>query len=88
MPSEAIYQLATNPKTVTAAMEKNPTGRVLDVAYEVFSEKPQTATRSKKIRLSEDFTPEDLDRAEQCGKFPYRPSDLFLKVCPFSKDHA
>lgn len=27
-----------------------------------------------------DPTKEDLDRAERCGKFPYRPSDLFLKV--------
>lgn len=80
MPSDAIYRLATDLKTVTAAMEQNPTGRILDVAYSVFTEKPQTAKRSKKLRLSEEFTPEDLDRAEQCGKFPYRPSDLFLKV--------
>lgn len=27
-----------------------------------------------------DPTPEDLERAAQCGRFPTRPSDLFLKV--------
>ena len=80
MPSEAIYQLATDQKTVTAAVEQDPTARILDVASKVFTERPQTAKRSKKLRLSEEFTPEDLDRAEQCGRCPYRPSDLFLKV--------
>ena len=80
MPSEVIYQLATTDKTVTAAMEKDPTARILDVAYKVFPEKLQTAKRSRKLRTSEEFTQEDLDRAEQCGRFPYRPSDLFLKV--------
>ncbi|KAF8573891.1 hypothetical protein K439DRAFT_1373981, partial [Ramaria rubella] len=28
----------------------------------------------------EDYTQEDLDRAAKCGRFPYRPSDLFLKM--------
>lgn len=80
MPSDTIYQLATTNKTVTAAMEQDPSARILDVAYKVFTEKPQVAKRSKKLRTHDEFTPEELDRAAQCGKFPYRPSDLFLKV--------
>lgn len=79
-PSEAIYQLATTEKTVTAAMQQDPSARILDVAYKVFTEKPQVAKRFKKLRTHDEFTKEDLDRAEQCGRFPYRPSDLFLKV--------
>lgn len=39
------------------------------------------AERSKAVYHGRgDPTKEDLDRAEKCGKFPYRPSDLFLKV--------
>lgn len=80
MPSDAIFELITSGKTVTAAMEKNPTRQIDEVAHEVFPEKPQTATKSTKLRTHDEYTKEDLDRAEQCGKFPYRPSDLFLKV--------
>ncbi len=80
MPSDAIYQLVTSGKTVTAAMEQDPTKAVDDVAHEVFPEKARTATRSRKLRTHDEYTKEEIDRAEQCGKFPYRPSDLFLKV--------
>ncbi|THG97953.1 hypothetical protein EW026_g4144 [Hermanssonia centrifuga] len=80
MPSEAIYKLVTSGKTVTAAMEQDPTQVIDDVAHNVFPEKAQKATKSKKVRTHDDFTEEDLNRAEQCAKFPYRPSDLFLKM--------
>ena len=82
MPAQAIYELCTSNKTVTAAMEKEPTAVVLDVARKVFPEKPQTAvaSRSKKVRLHDDYTEEDLEKAEKCGKFPYKPSPLFLRV--------
>ncbi|KAI0801970.1 hypothetical protein BC629DRAFT_1591626 [Irpex lacteus] len=80
MPSDAIYQLVTSGKTVTAAMEQDPTKAVDDVAHEVFPEKARTATRSRKLRTHDEYTKEEIDRAEQCGKFPYRPSDLFLKI--------
>lgn len=85
MPSDQVYQLATSQKTVSGALkeavETNPQARILDVAYKVFPEKPETSTRSKRLRVHEDFTAEELDIAEKCGRFPYRPSDLFLKVC-------
>lgn len=70
-------------KTVTAAMEKDPTKRIDDVAHEVFPEKARTATRSKKPKTHDEYTKEDLDRAAQSGKFPYRPSDLFLKASSY-----
>lgn len=81
MSSQAIYDLATSGKTVTAAMEDNPAQAVADASAKVFPDKPQTAKRSKKLRLHDEYTQELLNRASQCGKFPYRPSDLFLKVC-------
>lgn len=80
MSSQAIYDLTTSGKTVTAAMEDDPAQVVADASAKVFPDKPQTAKRSKKLRLHDEYTQELLDRAAQCGKFPYRPSDLFLKV--------
>lgn len=80
MPSDAIYQLVTSGKTVTAALEADPTKAIDQIAQQVFPEKPQTAKKSRKVRMHDEYTKEDLDRAAECGKFPYRPSDLFLKV--------
>lgn len=80
MSSQAIYDLTTSGKTVTAAMEDDPAQVVADASAKVFPDKPQTAKRSKKLRLHDEYTQELLDRAAQCGKFPYRPSDLFLKM--------
>lgn len=81
MPHESIIALATTPKSVTQAMEHDPAARPLDVAAQVFPEKPRTAKRSKALRVhTDDFPPEELDAAARCGRFPYRPSDLFLKV--------
>ena len=84
MPSEQVYQLATSQKTVSGALKEtlvsDPKARILDIAYKVFPEKPETSTRSKKLRTHDDFTEEELDTAEKCGRFPSKPSDLFLKV--------
>lgn len=84
MPSDQVYQLATSQKTVSGALKEalatDPKARILDVAYKVFPEKPETATRSKHLRTHDEFTAEELDIAEKCGRFPYRPSDLFLKI--------
>ena len=81
MPSDATYQLVTSGKSVTAAMEQDPTQAVTEVAYQVFPEKARASIRSGDLRTHNEYTQEDLDRAAECGKFPYRPSDLFLKVC-------
>ncbi|EKM54954.1 uncharacterized protein PHACADRAFT_255202 [Phanerochaete carnosa HHB-10118-sp] len=84
MPSEQVFQLATAHKTVngavTEALATDPKARILDIAYKVFPEKPETSSRSKKLRIHDDFTKEELDAVEKCGQFPYRPSDLFLKI--------
>lgn len=88
MPSDAILALVTSGKTVTAALAQslsqnpNSTESIADVARRVFPEKPETSVKSKsrKVRTHGEYTQEDLDRAERCGRFPYRPSDLFLKV--------
>jgi hypothetical protein len=80
MPSDAIYQLITANTSVTAATEEYPTARILDIAHWTFTQKPRVLKRPRKFRSHDEFTKEDLDRAVQCGKFPYRPSDLFLMV--------
>ena len=81
MPSDAIYHLCTSGNTVTAAMEADPSQPPSHAARTVFPEKARTATRSKTPRTHGEYTKEDLDRAAACGRFPDRPSDLFLKVC-------
>ncbi|KAF7800300.1 hypothetical protein EIP86_011548 [Pleurotus ostreatoroseus] len=81
MPSDPIFNLVQTGKTVTAALEQNPKQVIADVAKQVFPDRLRTgATRSSKPRTHDQYTKEDLDRAALCGKFPYRPSDLFLKV--------
>ena len=80
MPSDTVYALCTSGKTVTAAMEQDPTQAPAEVARKVFPEKAQTSTRSSKVRTHDEYTEEDLERALKCGNFPKRPSDLFLRV--------
>jgi hypothetical protein len=51
----------------------------------LFSDKHTAGARAakkelKKAKGHDDYTHDDLDRAAKCGKFPYRPSDLFLKA--------
>lgn len=77
MPSETILNLATAKDTVTKAVSENPTEEITKVARRLF---PDHSTGKIHSKRGDVYTSEDLDRAEKCGRFPYRPSDLFLKA--------
>ena len=85
MPSDTILSLASSGTTVTKAVANNPTEEIANIAHKLYSDKRAlgagaTRKESKKSKGHGDYTHDDLDRAAKCGKFPYRPSDLFLKA--------
>lgn len=84
MPFDATYKLIASGQTVTAVVEQDLTQAIDDIAHKIFPQDPETSYRSSRLRTYDGYTQEDLDRTAQCGKFPYRPSDLFLKASSVS----
>lgn len=76
MPSQRVVQLCNSEETVTKAQAERPKTPVKHNRKRIFgSGKPGVKTE-KNAEKEEDV----LRSAEKCGKFPYTPSDLFLKV--------
>jgi len=86
MPSDAIVALATGSETITSKLAKNPNQDIDALAEQLFPSKLGSGGHGEAVRRAlkghPDYSPEDLARAERCGKFPLKPSDLFLKVGP------
>jgi len=81
MPSDTIVALATGSETVTSTLAKNPNQDIDVVAERLFLKKLVDGEAVRRaLKGHPDYPPEDLARAERCGKFPLKPSDLFLKV--------
>ena len=84
MPSDTIVALATGGETVTSILAKNPNQDIDAVAKRLFPKTLVSRGHGETVRQAlkghPDYSPEDLARAERCGKFPLKPSDLFLKV--------
>jgi hypothetical protein len=76
MPSDYIFQLFSSDETVASQLALNPDQEVDNVVKKLKQSWPKS---DKSNNRSHDDN--ELDRAAKCGKFPYRPSDLFLKVC-------
>jgi hypothetical protein len=76
MPSDHVLQLCSFDETVVSELALNPDHEVVKVVKKL---KQSWSKSDKSDNRSHDD--DDLDRAAKCGKFPYRPSDLFLKVC-------
>jgi hypothetical protein len=76
MPSEHALQLCTAQETVTKALAAEPHRKVSDVSKQVFGHFNIPVVTARLGAEKKD----ELKRAEQSGKFPHRPSDLFLKV--------
>ncbi|KAI0270588.1 hypothetical protein BC834DRAFT_1011250 [Gloeopeniophorella convolvens] len=79
MVSEHVLGLCTSPETVTAALARAPDQSVASVVKSLFKKKG-SAVKEKAESPSADDGLGELDLAEKCGRFPHRPSDLFLKV--------
>ncbi|TDL14124.1 hypothetical protein BD410DRAFT_797330 [Rickenella mellea] len=73
MPSDNVLHLTQSTETVTAALAASPHSAVDQIVKGLFKSHPH---HSKESPAGEN----ELDRAAQCGKFPYRPSDLFLRI--------
>jgi hypothetical protein len=73
MPSQRALQLTNSSETVTKALAEKPTRPVASLAKGLFKNVKGTVEVGKEES--------ELDKAARCGKFPERPSDLFLKVC-------
>jgi hypothetical protein len=90
MPSDALIALATGGETITSILAKNPNQDIDTVAGRLFSKKRVSGGHGEAVRRAlkahPDYSPEDLARAERCGQFPLKPSDLFLKVGAFAAD--
>jgi hypothetical protein len=85
MPSDIILELTNSTDTLTKAVSNNPHDEITSLAQKLYAKQVTAGGSAAKKKLGrskthEDYTLEDLDRAAKCGKFPYRPSDLFLKV--------
>lgn len=85
MPSQKVIALCQSSDTLTAALAANPTKEIGQLAKQLYVKtgalkKLSNSVSSKPIEKDPVPTAEDLDAAEKCGRFPYRPSDLFLKV--------
>lgn len=84
MPSDIIFELTHCKETLTQAVANNPQEEITTLARKLYADKLIGGSAAKRRignpKFHEDYTQEDLDRAAKCGKFPYRPSDLFLKA--------
>lgn len=89
--SDNIVDLCNHVDTIASKLHKKPSSSVHAI-WESLYPKPFVLKRLiNRFTIKHDLyhgrgdpTKEDLDRAEKCGKFPYRPSDLFLKVRDYS----
>ena len=91
MPSDALVALATGSETITSVLAKNPNQDIDTLAARLFSKKLVNGGDCEAVQRAlkghPDYSPEDLARAERCGKFPFKPSDLFLKVSALATTH-
>ncbi|KAI0035523.1 hypothetical protein K488DRAFT_43117 [Vararia minispora EC-137] len=72
MPSQRALELCNSTETVTKAFAKKPTRPVSAVTKGIFKRIPPVKDVGKEES--------ELDKAARCGRFPNRPSELFLKI--------
>jgi hypothetical protein len=70
----------TNETVTSLYASGHPNIKCPNDAAKVLFEKPAHRFRSKD---KHEVTQEEMDAAAKYGRFPQRPSDLFLKVCVF-----
>ncbi|THG95023.1 hypothetical protein EW145_g8036 [Phellinidium pouzarii] len=83
MDSSYILNLCSSTQSIAAELAKDPSQEVLKVVkrlrkqcIQVSSKARSSVENGKGSRGERDR----LDRSAECGKFPARPSDLFLKI--------
>jgi hypothetical protein len=94
MPSHHVVELCSSSDTVTKSLAESSDQEVCKLPAKLFKKSHGGVLASLGSRFKskngdgdrngEKEEKERLDLAEKCGKFPYRPSDLFLKVGAYS----
>lgn len=83
MISDKVYKLCTSEETVSSLLAKDPTMAPGDAWKQLYGGHAAGEKESKNEarRHRDTITPEDLQRALECGKWgSTQPSELFLKV--------
>jgi hypothetical protein len=92
MPSDTIVALATGNESVSSVLAKNPNQDIDALAERLFPKKLISGHHGQAVRRAikghSEYPPDDLARAERCGKFPLKPSDIFLKVDILATTHS
>ncbi|KAI5115153.1 hypothetical protein M0805_006782, partial [Coniferiporia weirii] len=79
MDSNFALDLCTSSQSIAAELAKDPTREIGGVVKQLRKEWNKSSSRKSKEDDEEDEK-ERLERAAACGKFPARPSDLFLRI--------
>ncbi|GJJ09337.1 hypothetical protein Clacol_003559 [Clathrus columnatus] len=80
MVSQTIIDIIQSGRTLTHEVADNPKERIGKLAEKMFADIQLDSKKERVYRSRQDYSEEDLEQAFQCGKFPYRPSDLFLMI--------
>lgn len=94
MPSQQVINLCSSTETVTKSLALHPTEQIHKIVSKLYnnpaggsgliesltSKFKNTSFGGSGNNKSEEEEKRVLDDVARCGKFPYRPSDLFLKV--------
>ncbi len=78
--SDKVYNLCRSAKSISSEYAQNPTTAPGKLGVKLYGNAANTFTPPKPPSERVAATPEDLQRAYECGNFgPTRPSDLFLR---------
>ena len=78
MVSRHVLELCTSPTTLTSELAKEPNQPISKVAKKLFKNHG-VVFKQGNTSLAEDES-DELGMVARCGRFPQRPSDLFLQV--------
>lgn len=80
MASEHLQELCANAPSIASAYSREDAAPIDKVIKQLIKEWKNGASTKNRKENSNVSEVERIERAMACGKFPYRPSDLFLKV--------
>ncbi|KAF2428760.1 phospholipase D/nuclease [Tothia fuscella] len=79
--SDKVYNWCTSDISISSVLARNPHQPPGEAAKSLYGSAGISISEKKPSVERKPATPEDLERAYQCGKFgPTRPSELFLRV--------
>ena len=79
MVSPHVLELCASPKTLISELAKNPDQPVSRVTKRLFKNYGAVFKQLKAVSPAENEK-DELDTVTKCGRFPNRPSNLFLQV--------